>query len=150
MKGDIEMARMEASVVINRPVEEVFAYVIDINNWSQWMGFSGAEQTSEGPVGVGTTFKGVSEFMGRREEWTSEVTGYEPNRKVGMDMIWGPMSMDETLTFEPVEGGTRYTQVGEGETGGVFKVAGPILNRMMKKQLEDSLAKLKEILDAQA
>ena len=33
------MARMEASVVINRPVEEVFAYLMDVNNWPEWTGF---------------------------------------------------------------------------------------------------------------
>ncbi len=142
------MARVEASVVINRPVDDVFAYVTDVTNWPQWTGFPEVEQTSEGPVGVGTTFRGLSEFMGRRDEWTSEVTAYEPSKRVEQKIIWGPMSMEQTLSFDPVEGGTRYTQVGEGETAGVFKVAGPIVNRAMRKQLEGSLAKLKEILEA--
>jgi uncharacterized protein YndB with AHSA1/START domain len=150
MKGDIAMARVEASVVINRPVDEVFAYVIDVTNWPHWTGFPEAEQTSEGPLGVGTTCRGVSEFMGRRDEWTSEVTAYEPSKRVEQKIIWGPMSMEQTLTFEALEGGTRYTQVGEGETGGIFKVAAPIVNRTMRKQLEGSLAKLKEILEAGA
>lgn len=141
------MAKVEASVVIKRPVEEVFAFVTEVTNWSEWTGFPEVEQTSEGPVGVGTTFRGVTEFMGRRGEWTSEVTAYEPNKRVEQKIIWGPMSMEQTLSFEPVEEGTRYTQASEGETGGVFKVAGPIVNRTMRKQLEDSLAKLKHILE---
>lgn len=141
------MAKIEASVVINRPIEEVFAYVVDIKNWSQWAGMPDAEQTSEGPVGVGTTFRGAFEFLGRRDEWTSEVTRYEPNKELRQKMIWGPMSLEQRLTFESVEGGTKYTQAGEGETGGIFKMAQPLVDRMMKKQLEGSLAKLKGVLE---
>jgi uncharacterized protein YndB with AHSA1/START domain len=142
------MARMEASVVIKRPLEEVFAYVTDVGSWVKWhTGLVEAEQTSEGPVGVGTTCRGVSEFLGRRDEWTSEVTAFEPNEKVEQQMVWGPMKIAQTLTFEPVDDGTRFTLAGEGETGGIFKMAEPIVNRMMKKQGEANLANLKRILE---
>ncbi|MFQ5858011.1 MAG: SRPBCC family protein [Anaerolineae bacterium] len=30
------MAKSEASEVINRPIEEVFAFVSNIEKWSQW------------------------------------------------------------------------------------------------------------------
>lgn len=145
-----EMARFEASVVINRPIEEVFAYVIDIKNMPQWAGFPEVEQTSEGPVGVGTTARGVSQFLGQRMEWTMEITEYEPNRKIKEKITSGPMSMEASVTFEPVEGGTRYTQVGEGEVAGLFRMAAPVVNRMMQKQLEGNLANLKDILETQA
>jgi uncharacterized protein YndB with AHSA1/START domain len=133
------MARTEASAVINRPIDEVFAYLIDVRNWSQWAGFPEAEQTSEGSVGVGATFRGVSQFLGRRAEWTSEVTNH-----------LGGMSIEQSLTFEPVEGGTRLTMVGEAEAGGFFKLAEPVVNRMMQRQLEGNIANLKDILEAQA
>jgi uncharacterized membrane protein len=144
------MTRVEASVVINRPIDEVFAYVIDVRNWPEWTGFPEVKQTSEGPVGVGTTFWGVSEFMGRRAEWTSKVTNYELNSRVEQKIAWGSMSIEQSLTFEPVEGGTKYTQAGETEIGGFFKVAEPIAKRTMQKQLEASLVKLKDVLEAQA
>jgi hypothetical protein len=60
------------------------------------------------------------------------------------------MSIEQSLTFEPVEGGTSFTMIGEGETGGFFKLAEPILNRMWQRQLEGMLANLKDILEAQA
>jgi uncharacterized protein YndB with AHSA1/START domain len=142
------MARMEASVVINRPIDEVFAYVMDVGNWTEWAGLPEAERTSEGPVGVGTTFQGVSQFLGQRGEWTSEVTEYEPNRKMEQKITWGPMSIQQSVTCEPVEGGTRFTMVSKGETGGIFKLAEPVVNRMMQRQLESNLANLKDILEA--
>ena len=60
------------------------------------------------------------------------------------------MSIEQSLTFEPVEGGTRLTMVGEAETGGFFKLAEPVVNRMMQRQLEGNIANLKDILEAQA
>jgi uncharacterized membrane protein len=66
-KGEREMAKVEASVVVNRPVEEVFTFMRDIKNWLKWQsGMLEAEQSSEGPVGVGTTYQGVNQFLGRR------------------------------------------------------------------------------------
>jgi uncharacterized protein YndB with AHSA1/START domain len=145
------MARMEGSVVINRPVDEVFAYVADVRNWPQWnSSMQEGEQTSTGPVGVGTTCQGVSQFLGRRMEWTSEITEYEPNRKMGQKITSGPMSIEQSLTLVPVEDGTRFTLVGEGEMGGFFKLADPIVNRAMQRQMEGNLANLKDILEAQA
>ena len=145
------MARMEGSVVINRPVGEVFAYVEDVGNWPQWnSSMLEGEQTSTGPAGVGATSQGVSQLLGRRMEWTSEVTEYEPNRRMGLKITSGPMSIEQRLTFEPVEHGTRFTLVGEGEMGGFFKLADPIVNRAMQKQMEGNLANLKDLLETQA
>jgi uncharacterized protein YndB with AHSA1/START domain len=143
------MARTEASVVIHRPVDDVFRYVTDVRTWPQWAGFPEAEQVSDGPVGAGTTFRGVSEFLGRRSEWVSEVTTYEPNHRVEQDITWGGVHIRQSLSCEACEGGTRFTQSGEGEFGGLFKLAGPILSRRMQAQLEGNLARLKDILESE-
>ena len=145
------MARVEVSIVINRPVEEVCAYLCDIRNSPEWQShILEAEQTSEGPVGVGSTFRGVATFLGRRMEWTSEVTEFEPNRRSKEKSAVGPMPLEETFTFEPVEGGTRVTLIGEGEPRGFFRLADPIVVRMFRRQVEANLANLKEILEARA
>jgi uncharacterized membrane protein len=142
--------KFEASVVIDRPVEEVFAYMMDIKNWLQWhAGMLEAEQSSEGPAGVGTTYRGVSQSLGQRMEWTSELTVYEPNKKVMQRLQSGPMLFDQSFAFEQVEGGTKVTLGGEGETGGFFKLAEPILKRRMQKEMEGNLSNLKGILEAQ-
>ena len=149
------MARYEASVVINRPVEEVCAYLNDVRNWAEWRSdVLEAEQTSEAPLGVGTTFRLVMQWMGQRSEATLEVTEYEPNRKLKYWGASGPGSAEHTYTFEPVEGGTRLTFVAEAEIGGFVKrlygLAEPVLMRMAKRHMDGSFANLKDILEAQA
>ncbi len=58
-------AREQHSVLIDQPLEEVFAYITDVNNNSLWQSSTlETEQTSEGPIGVGTTYRSVSKFLG--------------------------------------------------------------------------------------
>jgi hypothetical protein len=59
--------REEHSVVIECPIEEVFAFTADPNNDALWESTTlEAERTSEGPLGVGTTFRNTTKFLGRR------------------------------------------------------------------------------------
>ncbi|MFQ5594038.1 MAG: SRPBCC family protein [Anaerolineae bacterium] len=145
------MARIEASVVINRPIEEVFAFVTDSEKMSHWMSeLVEAKQTSEGPVGVGTTYMAVATPLGRRAESTQEVVEYEPNRKFAFKSTSGPVASKDNYTFESVAGGTKVTRVAEAETGGFFRLAEPLAVRMMQRQFKTNFAHLKDLLEAQA
>lgn len=145
------MLRIEKSVVINRPIEEVFAFVARSENYAQWAGpVLEAKQTSEGPVGVGTTSTRVTQFLGRRIESDYEVTEYEPNRKVSSKTSSGPVPLGERITFEAVDGGTKVSVVGEVEPAGFFKLAEPILARAIKRQMGTDVGTLKDLLEAQA
>jgi uncharacterized protein YndB with AHSA1/START domain len=144
------MAKIEASVLINRPVDEVFARLTDVQNWPQWNPrLLQVEQTSDGPMGVGTTFRGLSEGPSGTAEWTSEVTEYEPNQKMAQKMEAGPALIESSWIFVPAEAGTKLSIVTEAETGGLLKLAGPLLDRQMKKQAEENLARLKAMLETQ-
>jgi hypothetical protein len=56
----------------------------------------------------------------------------------------------ETLSFEGHEGGTKVTIAGDLEATGFFKLAEPILTRIVKRQLVNDVATLKDLLEAQA
>ena len=143
------MAKVEASVVIGKPVEEVFAHVMDVGNWPKWNTYlPSVEQTSEGPAGVGTTFRGSSQFLGRSMEWTSEVTEYRENSKMAQVVTSGSMNMQMAMFFEAVEGGTKFTMAAEGEFGGFFKLAEGMVNRKWRAQMDESLGNLKKMLEA--
>ena len=139
---------MERSITINRPVEEVFAFVTDVANFAKWNAQAGrTEQSSEGPVGLGTRYRGSSDFMGRTMQWIAEITEYEPNQKAVQKITMGPTEMTMGWFLQPVEGGTRFTIRSEGPTGGLAKLAGPLMDRTMEKQMEDNLARLKALLE---
>jgi len=92
----------------------------------------------------------LAEFGRQRIEWASEVTAYQANRKVEFKIDAGPLMLKESLAFEPLEGGTRVTLADQGEPGGFVGVPKRIAVRIWKRQVEGNLAKLKDILEAQA
>jgi uncharacterized membrane protein len=144
------MFRLEHSVVINRPIEQVFEYVTNIENAPKWKSrLLEIKRTSEGPVGVGTTQTSVGQFLMWRPQTNVEITEYAPNRKVGFKTTSGPVSAMGEFTFESVEGGTRVTLVSGMKPTGFLKLVGPILARWPQSHLETEFAKLKELLEAQ-
>ena len=143
------MTRIETSVTIRRPVEEVFDFVTNVANVTQWQsGILESSQTSEGPMGVGATMRVGVRAMGRQLRWTLEVTEYEPNQKFGWKSTSGPYPMHGGYTFESVNGGTSLTFVGEAQLGGFFKLIEPLVRRSIQKWREANFGKLKDLLEA--
>ena len=141
--------REELSVVIDRPIEEVFAFATEPENEPLWQSTSlETEQTSGGPVGVGTTFRNTSKFLGRRIDSTYEVTENEPPRRQCVRVTSGPIPGSGCYLFEPAEGGTRFTQRFEAEIGGFFKLAEPLVGRAVRRQMDVDMATLKDLLEA--
>ena len=144
------MAKLEVSVVIRRPVEEVFSFLVNPANFTKWeSGITESNQISECPIGVGTTMREVGSFLGRKVETILKFTEYEPNRKFSMASTSGSIPMQGTYTFDPVEGGTKVTMIGEAQFRGFFKLIEPIYIFMGKRQLEADHKKLKNLLEAQ-
>jgi uncharacterized protein YndB with AHSA1/START domain len=143
--------REEHTVVIERSVEAVFAFTTAPNNESLWQSTSlETEQTSEGEVDVGTTFRNTSKFLGRRIESTYQVTENDPPHKQCARIISGPIPGVGCYLFEPADGGsTRFTQNFETEVGGFFRLAEPLVARAIRRQMEADMATLKDLLEAQ-
>jgi uncharacterized membrane protein len=144
------MLKIESTIVINRPVEEVFAVLSNLENSPKWSSaFLEVTKTSEGSIGVGTTWRAVQKAFGQRLESEVEVTEYEPNR------MWtqkgkSPFPVHVQATFESVDSGTRVNLRLEGEPGGFFKLAAPVVASMAKRQAEADLANLKDFMEAHA
>jgi len=144
------MARNEIKIVINRPIEEVFAFVSNSENLPRWRSTSlEVKKTSEGPLGVGSTFRGRFTFLGRQFDGNVVVTAHEPNRVFVSKMAEGPFPLETGYTLEPVENGTHVTFVVEGEPGGFFKLAEPLVVSMARRVYTTDLQNLKEMLEAQ-
>ena len=144
------MLTVEHSIVIGRPIELVFDYVTDIKRMVEWIGPTiEANQTSENPRGVGTTSSRVSQFLGRRIESEMETVEFEPNQLIVNKAISGPMpEFEEHISVESVQDGTRVKIRLEGEPGGLFKLAMPILSRRARSQVVNDLETLKDLIEA--
>jgi uncharacterized membrane protein len=149
-RGGGWMARIEGSVEIKSPVDKVFAYTTDAKSWPKWQSIIlEAEQTSREPWDVGTTFKGISRMMGLSMKWTAKVTEYELNNKWAKNISCGPMTIEENVTYESIEGRLKFTIVYDMKVGGLMKLFSPMVVSSMRKETKKSLNNLKSILEAQ-
>jgi uncharacterized protein YndB with AHSA1/START domain len=145
------MARMEKSVDINRPVEEVFAYATDIKNWPKWHEtIVEAEQTSTGDLGVGTTFRGKGSMEGRTAEFTGEMTEYDPYKRSRKIMDFGNFTNEDELTFNRIDSGTRFTLAYDVKVRGFAKLLSSRINSAIRKELEQAVSSLTTILETQS
>ena len=146
------MHRVEESVVINRPPEEVFDYVANRENLPEWSSpiLEVRKETAGELLEEGSRYTTVAKFLGRRFETPFEVIVHDPPRRHTDRSLGGPFPQQFTHIFEEVEGGrTRLTEVTEGETGGFFRLAGALLEVASRRQFRADLETLKDLLEAQ-
>lgn len=145
------MSSIEGSVIIRCPADKLFAYTTEAKTWPKWHGtIPEAEQTSQGQIGVGTTFRGKSRMMGQTSEWTAKVTEYDPYKRWGKVIDLGSIIIVDKLVFDPTEGDTRFTMMYDVKVRGFLKLLSPMIINSMRKQLKLDLANLKTILETQA
>jgi uncharacterized membrane protein len=150
MKGAAAMLREKRSIVINRPVDEVFAYVTDPRNnatWNAWI--IETVMRDDEPLAVGSEFDTVAAFLGRRIESHAVITELVPNQRGSIRTTTGPVVATGSRIVEPVPGGTRFTQTLEADVRGAFRGFGEaFVIKAFVRQLEADLQTLKELLES--
>jgi uncharacterized membrane protein len=143
---------VEESVVINRPLQEVFDYVANRETLPEWSASiqEVRKETQGSLLEEGARFTTVAKFLGRRFETPFEVIVHDPPRRHTDRSLGGPFPQEYTHIFEEVAGGgTRLTEVTDGEPGGFFRLAGPLLEIAVRRQFRADLETLKDLLEAQ-
>ena len=141
------MIEVEHTFEIGRPVEEVFAYLTDVARLPEWQ--SSAESAElEGELAEGARIMEVRTFMGRRATSTLEVTEYDPPRRFSLHVVEGPIQYAVEHALEAVDGRTRITFVGRGETGRVPRLMHGTVRRAVERQFLKDLEALKDRLES--
>jgi len=143
------MIDLSSNIFVYRPVGQVFDFISKAENDFQWQyGTLASAQISEGAIGVGTFFRSIGHFMGRRSLSTFEITDYEPDNKYAYKSLSGPMNSQTFYTFERASGGTKINMSTHASMVDLFPAKEGMLKKALKKQLLENLALLKDILEA--
>lgn len=144
------MVRRAKSIVIHRPVDDVFEYMNDVSREPEWQPqLIEAEQSPAGATAVGSRRRYVSEFMGKQLVNTYVVKVYEPNTRLVVETTKDSV-LDATseILWEAVPEGTRVTMVLEGRPKGALRfVPASILESTFEKEVMTTLKRLKERLE---
>jgi uncharacterized membrane protein len=146
------MEGFELSIVIERPIKEVFVVLTNLENDVEWhRAFVEVRNTSDGSLGVDARFLVYEGALGQRTIGSEyEVTEYEPNRTAAWKTVSGPLLLTFWRTFERVDGGTRFTARYEGEPRGFLKLVCPLLTRVVKRQQAGDMRNRKELMEVRA
>ena len=143
-------SEIELTVVINRPVAEVFAFIARAENMPRWAKYiTDAAQTSEGAVDVGTTCYVVSKMMGMNVKQNFTVTECIPDRVYAAKSTSGPVPMESRYVLEEASGATELHVSVTTDLSGVMKMAGPLLIRKLRKQMREDHESLKRFLESE-
>ena len=144
------MPSHQASVVIQRPVSEVFEYMNDVSKEREWQPqLLEAEQIPPGPTAVGTKRRYVSEFLGKRLQNTYVVRAYDVDRRLVLEST--PDSVIRATTeflWEAEDGGTKVSMMLDGKASGVLRfVPTSLIEATFEKEVRETLRRLKECLE---
>jgi len=142
------MIKTETRIVVYLPSQQVFAYISDFENNLYWQsGMVECKFTSPSRFGLGATYTQVAKFLGRQVRSTFEVVGYEAGHLVKAASTSGSFPITITRIVEPGEGGCIVTAIVEGDSSGYFKLAEPVMARLVQRSMEADYARLKLLLE---
>jgi len=145
------MSRINASVDISRPPEEVFAYVTNPANLPEWQESAVRIRRTGGTPGTPGQRVTVTRHMGRRDYDTNvEMTSLDPPRSWHVHGTDGPVRPDMHGTVEPLDNGTRsrVTLSLDFEGHGIGKALVPLMVKpRARKEMPRDEQHLKEILE---
>jgi uncharacterized membrane protein len=145
------MAHAEESITINRPVNEVFNFILDGMNNPRWRSAVLDIQRVPGkPAGVGAVYKqGLKGPGGRRIDGDYEIVELRPNELIAFQVIAGPARPGGTYRFEPAGSATRVTFALHFEPKGLARLMDPMITSTMRSEVA-TLTTLKVYLENQS
>lgn len=145
------MIDTSTSIEIDRPAGEVFAFVSEFPNNPRWQrGQRSCRWTSEPPLRVGSTYDQHARFLGKDMVNSFRVVEHEDGRRVRFTSVSGTFPLTITRTVEPIDGSrSRFTEHVQGDPGGVFRIAEPLLRLLVKRSIKRDFPRLKALLERQ-
>jgi carbon monoxide dehydrogenase subunit G len=141
------------SILVNRPVADVWAVLIDFPNVPNWeRGPVEVRQVSPGPPGVGTELVTVRPYLRRRTDLQCRITEWQDQVGATISLVGGPLEHASVrYSVEPAgEGRTRVTYSAEGEPRGPLKVLTPLMPMVGRREARLNLRNLKRLLEQSA
>jgi uncharacterized membrane protein len=143
------MARIEKSLEINAPVEEVWKMLLP-NRIQEWMKGIKVEYTSDEKEVIGATAHVVGEAAGIKAEWDIEITEYKKNEEARWRSTGGDVTAIGLTTLQSTETGAIGAFVLDYELP--YSILGKmvdkiLVSRELDRGIENGLVKLKNMLE---
>jgi uncharacterized protein YndB with AHSA1/START domain len=141
----------EGTAHIDRPIEEVFAFIADGENDPKFSPrVLEIRKTTDGPPGVGTVYVSRVKDAGMKSDREFELTEFEAPTRIR----WAERSKNMITAarggydLAPEDGGTRLTVFNELEGHGFGKVLLPLALRAARKDADPFAERIKRAVES--
>lgn len=137
------------SVEINRPAEEVFAYLDQVDRHNEWQGkLVSTTIETDGPMRVGTRVVEHRNVAGGTRDFLYEITEHDPPRTAAFRGTTGLIRPVGTYRVDPIgESSSRMNSELDFEGHGIGKLFAPLALRQAAKQVPIDQERFKELLE---
>jgi uncharacterized protein YndB with AHSA1/START domain len=136
-------------ITINRPIEDVFAVLTDVEKTGTWFPGDVEEHwTSPPPHGVGSTRHAVVRMRGRRTENDAVVTEYDPPFRAAIAGTSPNAPFVATLVFSREGEATLVEVTTELVLRGATRIAGPFVAAWYRRAWTRGLEELKRLMES--
>jgi uncharacterized protein YndB with AHSA1/START domain len=140
------MIEQQVAVTLEQPPERAFDFFVDFPNEPTWNpDCLTVEKTSDGPIGVGTTFTGTMKGVGQIK---SEIVALD--RPSSCSVVERTRGAEGTFDFRftPQDGGTRVEVSMRLRARGPMRLLEPLMARMARKTLAALPGRMRRGIDA--
>lgn len=142
--------------MIERPVEEVFAFIADAENDPRWCpSVKEIERVAGEKPGQDAKYRMIHTPGGMKFNATLRTTAYEPHERIEWLMTDKGHELHIIYELEPTEDktATRLSQTSQVQTGGWLRLPGMLFKGFIRKDIEKEMNKqfqnLKQVLEKQ-
>jgi uncharacterized protein YndB with AHSA1/START domain len=142
------MLRYASRVIVDRPPDVVFSYLVEPARQALWTDVP-MRKLTEGPLATGSRME-VSFGMGPLKTRVGlELTAVEAGRRMAFTTFSGPIRWEgEYRLAESGDGATEVSQEGQLEFRGLWRLAEPLVGAEISRGEVKELERLKAVVEA--
>lgn len=140
--------KVRTETTIERPVDEVFAFISDPFNDPAWCPSvrSVVQAAGDGP-GVGARYDVVHDPMGKPAELRYEILEFDPPTRMVMEQVDHLGTFVTTYELSAVGSATRLIQASDLRFKSYGRLIAPIVRHFVSKGTRDQFVRLKGLLE---
>lgn len=127
------MITIQRTIDVDKPPDQVFSYLADFTNTTEWDPGTIRTVLVEGDGGVGSRYENTSKFAGRVSTLIYVVQEIVPGRSIHLRGENSSLIANDRITVEQHGGGARVGYRAEFEFGGILRLFTPILRVLVNR-----------------
>jgi uncharacterized membrane protein len=141
--------RVETSATIDKPIEDVAAYVADIERMTEWTDMTASRRLTDGPIREGSRAYAEVAMGPVKLGWTYEITDMPPNGGFGYKTVSkSSLGMDGRVTLTPQgPSQTKVDYLVQIRTRGLLRLLEPLFRGEISRNEAGEVTRLKARLE---